>query len=959
MQEVSITNSIYLNHLNRSLRNLSSLKMNEDTQPDANAAMMMLQIKLRAANVDKLVNKQEKLKKTIKEQKQEIDKLHENLLAKEDVIKSMQNRTDENLNFKYKLEELLQDNEKKDTVIQTQNVSLQQSEERWRKAEDALQKLSKELQELKRKLEIKEDTINEKEKKITELTAAVAKEKNASKRTIEEISESPYNFESIFDIHDIQPRDAKVPRTQSSETYMEESHTAKSCKKSPSEKATNKRIAMENIVTSSPIPSHRLIELECPSSPIHTTEIIQNVKVQRKDTASNETCSGITSLYNKPNSESESVSLTKDEDPMSSKQSISSNENKKAIPHRGNVGIKFLKPGSQRTPYLKKHKKKVANFSICGKLDSESIPFPYISCKQPPPEYVDENAFVPLHAGKIFKRLQKIENILNIDPQEDKESTVNDERKEPVMLGCMPNVSTNVSKETYTDKKMIKGDKMISETKEKAKRVSRKITTESTNEIKESREFTSSDLDEEIKMSTKAMSRKRRHELLFGDTNTSSKNICPAKMRPTTISQNPCSTEKGDDVWTPERFSRYDAVKCNTKDSNESAKARAIAVLSKKPLMPAKKPSLRQEPVAMLAEDLCISDSSDQDPSSPLKPKEGLHIGDGIKRLHNTATKSNVNPIGQNVASTSTSVIQCDEYKKPITLTTRNRTTASKKERPCQATPIVDETIVPTTLTAPKERLQTKSNEAQSIASVPSTNMPKENSKGARMAKTFKHKKFGDAEEFIPLGKSYSTLKTPTERAATGINVAKVKQDKTQETETNLVSNHPATFDKSEPKTTKENGSNCRAESTKTPLNSDTRQNKTRLQEKYSNFISAGHYQGDQAVLPKVPIDEAELADNPCLVPEVVQNCKKAVDVHCSEINSNQTFCKDDEQPPKSVVRNLAYEKEPYLVAMLKAFKEEANKNKQVREKRKENMKNVKGLNEEININLIKGQLGR
>ena len=74
--------------------------MNEDTQPDANAAMMMLQIKLRAANVDKLVNKQEKLKKTIKEQKQEIDKLHENLLAKEDVIKSMQNRTDENLNFK-------------------------------------------------------------------------------------------------------------------------------------------------------------------------------------------------------------------------------------------------------------------------------------------------------------------------------------------------------------------------------------------------------------------------------------------------------------------------------------------------------------------------------------------------------------------------------------------------------------------------------------------------------------------------------------------------------------------------------------------------------------------------------------------------------------------------------------------------------------------------------------------
>ena len=45
------------------------------------------------------------------------------------------------------------------------------------------------------------------------------------------------------------------------------------------------------------------------------------------------------------------------------------------------------------------------------------------------------------------------------------------------------------------------------------------------NEIKESSEFTSSDLDEEIKMSTKAMSRKRRHELLFGDTNTSNKNI--------------------------------------------------------------------------------------------------------------------------------------------------------------------------------------------------------------------------------------------------------------------------------------------------------------------------------------------------------------------------------------------------------------------------------------------------
>ena len=156
MQEVSITNSVYLNHLNRSLRNLPSLKMNEDTQPDANAAMMMLQIKLKAANVDKLLNKQDKLKKTIKEQKQEIDKLHKNLLAKENDLKSMQNRTDENLNFKCKLEELLQDNKKKDTVIQTQNISLQQSEERWRKAEDALQKLSKELQELKRKLEIKE-----------------------------------------------------------------------------------------------------------------------------------------------------------------------------------------------------------------------------------------------------------------------------------------------------------------------------------------------------------------------------------------------------------------------------------------------------------------------------------------------------------------------------------------------------------------------------------------------------------------------------------------------------------------------------------------------------------------------------------------------------------------------------------------------------------------------------------
>ena len=931
--------------------------MNEDTQPDANAAMMMLQIKLRAANVDKLVNKQEKLKKTIKEQKQEIDKLHENLLAKEDVVKSMQNRTDENLNFKCKLEELLQDNKNKDTVIQTQNITLQQSEERWRKAEDALQKLSKELQELKRKLEIKEDTINEKEKKITELTAAVAKE-NASKRTIEEISESAYNLESIFDIHDIQPRDAKVPRTQSSETYMEESHTAESCKKSPSKKATNKRIAIENMVTSSPIPSHRLIELECPSSPIRTTEIIQNVKEQKKDAASNETYSGITSLYNKSTSETESVSLTKDEDPMSSKKSISSNENKKVIPHRGNIGIKFLKPGSQRTPYLK-HKKKVANFSIRGKLGTESSPFPYISCKQPPPEYVDQNAFVPLHAGKIFERLQKIEKFLNIDPQDDKDSRANGERKELAMLGCMPNVSTNVSKETYTDKKLIKGDEMISETKEKAKRVSRKMTTESTNEIKESSEFNSCDLDEEIKMSTKAMSRKRRHELLFGDTNTSNKNICPAKMGATTISQNPCPTEKGNDVWTPERFSRYDAVKCNTKDSNECAKARAIAVLSKKPLMPAKKPRLRQEPVAMLAEDLCISDSSDQDPSSPLKPKEDLHTGDGMKRLPNTATKSNVTPIGQNVASTSTSVIECDDYKKPITLPKRNRITTSKKERPCQATPIVDGTIVPTTLTAPKEGVQTKSNEAQSVASVPSNNLPKENSIGLRTAKAFKHKKFGDAEEFIPLGKSYSTLKTPTERAATGIDVAKVKQDKTQETETNLISNHPATFDKLESKPAKENGSNCRAENTKTPLNSNTRNKKTLSQEKYSNFISAGHYQGDQAVLPKVPIEEAEMADNPCLVSEVVQNCKKEGDIHCSGINSNQTSCKDDEQPPKNAVSNLAYEKEPYLMAMLKAFKEEANKNKKVREKRKENKKNVKGLNEEININLIKGQLGR
>ena len=162
-----------------------------------------------------------------------------------------------------------------------------------------------------------------------------------------------------------------------------------------------------------------------------------------------------------------------------------------------------------------------------------------------------------------------------------------------------------------------------------------------------------------------------------------------------------------------------------------------------------------------------------------------------------------------------------------------------------------------------------------------------------------------------------------------------------------------------ESKPTKENGYNCTAETTKTPLNSNLRQNKTRSQQKYSNFISAGHYQGDQAVLPKVPIAEAEMTENPCLVPEIVQNCKKEVNVHCSGINSNQTSCKDDEQPPKNVVHNLAYEKEPYLVAMLKAFKEDANKNKKVREKRKENMKNVKGLNEEININLIKGQLGR
>ena len=727
---------------------------------------------------------------------------------------------------------------------------------------------------------------------------------------------------------------------------------------------------------------------------------------------------------------------------------------------RSNIGVKFVAPG--RKKYLQTRKlirPKVANFTRWGRLDVNSSLPAYKHENKPPHDLIVESDFIPLGAKEVLERRKKIENDL---------LSVNER------LGCTtpPNTITKkVMSHTNGDitpklsatciEKLGTLDTGDAYTKEKKKH--RKINDvdgspfhnhdQSNTQLLDNKVDDSVSIDGE-KRTSKRNRKKRKFSSLEDRNALVEETRPPAKASSTLLhsQQSVCNKRArmlplNEDVWNPERFARFDTEKASILQ-NQSAKARAAAVLAKKQKKPVrKKDSKNKSSSVLLAEDLNISDSSDHESTSPVKERcESVCNEEQIYSYYSkTTTKINDSEKAQIEAALSDLKVG---YKKPNSFKPRKRDAPIDMENVTRCASSDNEEIQPTIAPKASKKLNVENNKA-SVSHISQLTQEIEvaAAESTSTAKTFKHKKF-DAAEFIPLGRSYSTLLPGTERYASSID-KNIKPATPITLETNMSSSTKACYDALKHAVSSEKTNSI----PNAKLDSVIRPNAPK-NNKYGNFISSGFHEGNKSTshdeiivksnedtlsgkvpsqYQNSPVKEMkntfsnsnqtqckEISDSSSLnkirtqeqmldnIAEVRESCPNSIDGSNSTSNSvlliednNDNTCErsgfkndadevikmrfnsckkavktektceerthDTRASNQSIVENvmakksnpLTIQEQTYLGYMLNTFEKEKKDKINVRQKRKSGIKRGQGFSEEINVNLIKGQLGR
>ena len=989
-------------------KNIVKMNGNEQTTKS-----VMLLLKQRASNVDQLLKKQKKLEILAKEMKQENHNLKEQILMKEKTITELNEKYDQMRTEHLKNEEIINDNKSLEAALKKKEIEIADKEKIiCSKTKIIIQKDN----DLEKKVEIIEIKNNELAKNETLLQSKddiIAQRENLIQsqadrikileKQIKEMSNSISNKQFETDENILQRNCQKSKIT----------HEMEKCDKSVSKnnrfsntcfQGSNSKNSIFDIVENpsnveddtgeindryrTPISDNNVESNDASTSGLNKYPILESTDID--DSRSNvyqnhdETISSASLLLEK--SATRSNKLIHKEDRTTSdlhsniftgngllkhNQDTKNLELSKTSSYK-KVTLKFVAP--VRKKWMKRRdkcQKKIVQFSKAGQFDVYNRMHVYKHNVKLPHDLLnmhDVNVALGKSTNNLMSTNKAEQNISLNDSlsakdeksamtlqqeeiQKDKESTSRPLPVIPINAQIQPKMKTNQIRSSGEPLKALK------------RKIEQGMKSESTQRKRKNCKL----LD---------VQEKEMHHSAKTALNAQLSTKPSSSLSPNTLSRDLPSRQ---DIWNPKRFAEYDTENTKKSSTNVDARARAVAILTKSP----RKQSVQKKPgtikaAAQLEDDLSISDSSDQECSSPLK----LNEKSPIKKIENQCRKFKDN-------SEITEMIEKDQNEPPFKPTLRYKNSSG-----------IDNDTNTNSATPDKKRKKTeKYSEITDLVSISTTQQNPLSSENIGKTKNFKHKKF-DSVEYVPLGQSYSTLTVCTERAASSYDKSsrtlRLENNDTQLVNSSKMSSilpgssgnmdDQQSFAKTSRQFEKEpkfkynlktssgtlitqvledkpnpRDSEISNENTAVPKNpQNTRQNtefhhsvakRTNLKEDISNKIpETDKYDqkenqnrsptnhdlksfSNQINMGNVPLNDS----NP--TPDIDYQSKYALEVDI-----------------RSILRN---QKETYLGYMMRSFKNYKKEKQALRESRRNAMKSSNIINDDISINLVKSQLGR
>ena len=956
---------------------------------------VMLLLKQRASNVDQLLKKQKKLEKSAKDMKLEIKRLKEEILIKDQMIQQIRETPDQTPEKDYEKEAFIEENK-------TMQAMLKEKEERILKAEKIILSQTNELLQKEHDLKEKIDIINLKNEEITEKENCIQskdieimqKEELVQKQNeaLSHLEEQIFNMrtntsqKSLLNLQNYQQgicnkcktayqikNEYKLLNKSNSppqkddlqtdfQTAFQKNTTTKSIfdidgRLSSDENALdnindrycttasynkdvgnkNKRMSLETDIEASPVRSTPLVE---------TSRITQPRKNEDKVENGNASMSIHSSFPKKDVNLYTEISSKEIERQDLEACNITNSGTKIS---KNKATLKFLAPIRKKSNKTKDDgKNNLVEFSKLGCFDVKEKT-----------SFYRHNLRLPcdvLKSNYRYMNSKCSENILPF-PKGDNEIVKTQHLSHP--NDEIANLQIRLQEDDENIIRKPSNDISLSTSKRKIKPFH--------STIKRKRKgSTVQDSQDEMRPPAKASL------------------LTHYNAEQTTPKNSSQSMDSRPDIWNPQRFARYDAEKNNSFPTNADARARAVAILAKRPLKSQKKSS-DIKPAIQLEDDLDISDSSDQESNSPVK------VNEKYDPVYNKQISGSLNESNDYVEKTTKPFIipTIQSNKRSCDLAVDKNKVSNKAKRPLS----IEEPKTPNNL-------------------VPSSNyadspVPESSAK----AKNFKHKKF-DSVKYVPLGQSFSTLKICTERAASSLDkdsrCFSVSSLETNMTKKSISSSADPKCERTEnqmsvsknlrltenrfnlkcgPKksynslrsvisdeesksihatipTNKKEVQQLKKCGTKDKSANDMLQNGnpecTITGKNPPNFAldaakTEDHVLSKRAICDEIGQIEILSGDTECSYQKDARNCS---DIQNSPLNDNMCG-RDNIAMGDCVSTKLEHTRQTYLGIMIDHFKSYSKEKNVIREKRKHTFKSATDVNEDLNVNLIKSQLGR
>ena len=956
---------------------------------------VMLLLKQRASNVDQLLKKQKKLEKSAKDMKLEIKKLKEEILIKDQMIQQIRETPDQTLEKNYEKGAFIEENktmqaalkEKEKCIMEAEKIILCKTNELLQKEDDLKQKIdiidlrNEEITEKEKCIQSKDIEIMQKEELVQKQNEALRyleeqifdMRTNTSHKSLSNLQnykqgicnkcETAYQIKNEYKLLNKSNSSAQKDDLHTDfQTAFQENTSTKSIfdidGRLSSDENTLDHINDRYCNTASydKDGSNKnlriLLETDIEASPVRSTPFVETNRITkpRKYEDKVENCNASMTIHS--SLPKKDVNLYTE---ISSKEIDRQDLEESKITNSGttvsknNATLKFLAPIRKKFNKPKENgKDNLVQFSKLGCFDVRDKIFIYRHNLREPCDVLKSNY--------RYMKSKYSENILAF-PKGDNE-IVN-----PQPLSPLNDETANleIGLQEDNENKIRKPSKNISLSTSK----------------KKNKPFHST-----IKRKRKGSTVQDSQDEMRPPAKTSLLTHYNAEQ--TTPKNSSQGMDSCPDIWSPQRFARYDAEKNNSFPTNADARARAIAILAKSPLKYQKKSSAFK-PAVQLEDDLDISDSSDQESNSPEKPNEKC---DSVYNKQKSGSLSETNDYVEKTTNPFIiPIIQSNTRSCDLAI---NKNKISNKTKRSLS---IEEPKIP--------------NNPVPSSNYPDAPVPESSAKG----KNFKHKKF-DSVKYVPLGQSFSTLKICTERAASSLDkdsrcfsvssletnvtknlISSSADPKSESTEyqmsvsKNLSITENRVNIKCGPKKSYKNlgsvisdeesksihatipTSNKEVQQLKKYGTKDKSANKMLQNGNQENTVAEknpsncalneakakDHKLSKHAICDKIERIEILSGDTECSYQKEASSCS---DIQNSPLNDNRCGS-DNIAMEECVSTKLDHTGETYLGLMLDHFKSYSKEKNVIREKRKHSFKSATDVNEDLDVNLIKSQFGR